>query len=185
MVVAGAGEGAALDEARHAYMRYVGQGHEIVVPLPVRELAAGDGETLAAAFDAEYARLYARTIPGQEREVLSWTLTVTARKPASPSSSSPSSLAPPASSGGTGRAVGGDPESAPPPSTRRLFDPRARRLRGPQRSTVANHLAPDDGLAGAGRDRRGSDHHRGPGGLPGHRQPVRLPGARPEVDGKR
>ena len=147
VVVAGAGEGAALDEARHAYMRYVGQGHEIVVPLPVRELAAGDGETLAEAFDAEYARLYGRTIPGQEREVLSWTLTVTARRPASPSSSSPSSLAPPASSGGTGRAVGGDPESAPPPSTRRLFDPA---LADYAAAAVhrREHLAPDDGLAG-------------------------------------
>ena len=81
VVSAGAPE-AELEEARHAYMRYVGQGHEIVVPLPVRELEAGDGAIFAAAFDAEYARLYGRTIPDQEREVLSWTLTVTARKPA-------------------------------------------------------------------------------------------------------
>ena len=85
---AGAGDGTeddgALAEARHAYMRYVGQGHEIVVALPVRPLAADDRETLAEAFDAEYARLYGRTIPGQEREVLSWTLTVTAGKPSPP-----------------------------------------------------------------------------------------------------
>ena len=90
---AGAGDGTeddgALAEARHAYMRYVGQGHEIVVALPVRPLAADDRETLAEAFDAEYARLYGRTIPGQEREVLSWTLTVTAGKPAPPPASPP------------------------------------------------------------------------------------------------
>ena len=86
VVVSGAGD-AELEEVRHAFMRYVGQGHEIVVPLPVRTLEAGDGETLAAAFDAEYARLYGRTIPGQEREVLSWTLTVTARR--DPSRASP------------------------------------------------------------------------------------------------
>ena len=85
VVVSGAGDDGALEEARHAYMRYVGQGHEIVVPLPIRPLAAGDRETLAEAFDDEYARLYGRTIPGQEREVLSWTLTVAARKPSPPS----------------------------------------------------------------------------------------------------
>ena len=142
VVVAGAGEGAALEEARHAYMRYVGQGHEIVVPLPVRELEAGDGKTMAEAFDAEYARLYGRTIPGQEREVLSWTLTVTARKPES-SSSSP---APPAPFEGAGRAAGGEPESVPPP-TRRLFDPA---LADYAAAAVhrREHLALDDGLAG-------------------------------------
>ena len=135
VVVAGAGADAELEEARHAYMRYVGQGHEIVVPLPVRTLAAGDGETLAAAFDAEYARLYGRTIPDQEREVLSWTLTVTARKPAPPSpaveegtgaaSRSPEPGATPPVSGappaGNGRA-GEDPDSTKR-SGRRLFDP--------------------------------------------------------------
>ena len=124
VVVAGAGDDGGLEEARHAYMRYVGQGHEIVVPLPVRSLAAGDRETLAEAFDSEYARLYGRTIPGQEREVLSWTLTVTARKPASSSSaSSPasSSLPPASSKDGAGPAAG-DSGSATPPR-RQLFDP--------------------------------------------------------------
>ena len=114
VVVAGAPE-AELEEARHAYMRYVGQGHEIVVSLPVRRLEAGDGETLAGAFDAEYARLYGRTIPGQEREVLSWTLNVSARKPPAPDSAPPS----PAS---VGDAPAGD-DGRPAPPSRRLFDP--------------------------------------------------------------
>ena len=139
VVVAGAGDDGGLEEARHAYMRYVGQGHEIVVPLPVRPLAAGDRETLAEAFDSEYARLYGRTIPGQEREVLSWTLTVTARKPASsasapaPTSASASSPAsaslPPASSkDGAGPAAGDSgSRDAPEPATVR---PGPRRLRG-------------------------------------------------------
>ena len=122
---AGSEDGGGLEEARHAYMRYVGQGHEIVVPLPVRPLAAGDGKTLAEAFDSEYARLYGRTIPGQEREVLSWTLTVTAGKP------TPVPLAPPPSGAGTeaaaarsgagGREGGGSGPAKPP--GRRLFDP--------------------------------------------------------------
>ena len=86
VVVAGAGADVELEETRHAYMRYVGQGHEIVVPLAGRTLADADRETLAAAFDTEYARLFSRTLPDQEREVLSWTLTVTARRDASTTS---------------------------------------------------------------------------------------------------
>ena len=116
---AGDGDGTeddgALAEARHAYMRYVGQGHEIVVALPVRPLAADDRETLAEAFDAEYARLYGRTIPGQEREVLSWTLTVTARKPSLPPTSRP---LPPSEEGGASpppEPEAGKPTPAPGP----------------------------------------------------------------------
>ena len=115
---AGAGDDGALEEARHAYMRYVGQGHEIVVPLPVRSLAADDRETLAEAFDAEYARLYGRTIPGQEREVLSWTLTVTAGMPSLPPLSDPEAGAP-----GDGSRPVGEGSGGTPPPRRRLFDP--------------------------------------------------------------
>ena len=80
IVVSGAGsEG--LVEQRLAYMRYHGQGHEIVVPVPVRKLEKSDSETLRVAFEAEYSRLYGRSVPGQQPEVLSWTLSVTAPKP--------------------------------------------------------------------------------------------------------
>ena len=132
VVVSGAGDDGALEEARHAYMRYVGQGHEIVVPLPIRPLAAGDGETLAEAFDDEYARLYGRTIPGQEREVLSWTLTVAARKPSPPSSSTAERAtigsAPPGPSSaaggpGSGTGRGSDGAGTTKPPSRQLFDP--------------------------------------------------------------
>ena len=85
VVVSGAGNEAKLTETRHAYMRYVGQGHEIVVSLPLGALEGGDPEALGAEFNSEYARLYGRTIPGQEREIMSWTLTVTAPKPATTS----------------------------------------------------------------------------------------------------
>ena len=127
-VVAGAGgDDGGLDEARHAYMRYVGQGHEIVVPLPVRPLAAGDGGTLAEAFDAEYARLYGRTIPGQEREVLSWTLTVAARKPTPPPSPEGEGAAAPGAPPRPGGPASGNGPGEGPDSTaragRRLFDP--------------------------------------------------------------
>jgi N-methylhydantoinase A len=68
--------GAPLSEQRIAYMRYLGQGHEITVAVPPGELAKADGATLQAAYDAEYRRLYKRTIPDADIEILSWGLTV-------------------------------------------------------------------------------------------------------------
>ncbi len=67
---------ARLEEVRGAYMRYVGQGHEIFVPFPVRALGPDDAHIVQQAFDAEYARLYRRTIPEAEVEVLTWALTL-------------------------------------------------------------------------------------------------------------
>ena len=98
-----------LTETRQAYMRYVGQGHEIAVPVPARQLKASDGKALAEAFDAEYARLYGRIIPAQEREVLSWTLTVTAKRPPSAVSAEEA-----ADSAGAGASPGSG-AAAPPP----------------------------------------------------------------------
>lgn len=80
IVAEGAGTGA-LEERRVAFMRYVGQGHEIAVPLPAGRLGAADGAAIRNAFETEYARLYGRTIPGPEPEILSWTLTCTAPRP--------------------------------------------------------------------------------------------------------
>jgi N-methylhydantoinase A len=73
----GAGD-APLSEARTAFMRYRGQGHEIAVPLPVRSYVAADAEVLHAAFEEAYRRLYSRVIPGVEVEVLSWVLLLSA-----------------------------------------------------------------------------------------------------------
>ena len=66
-----------LHEERVAYMRYVGQGHEVSVPLPLRALEPGDAETLQQAFDETYTRYYGRTIPDMDVEVLTWALTLT------------------------------------------------------------------------------------------------------------
>ena len=124
VVRAGAGDDAEFEETRNAHMRYVGQGHEIVVPLPVRALADTDSEILADSFDAEYARLFSRTLPDQEREILSWTLTVTARREAAVSSAQGSAAAPSTTAGGAvlpdlQPAGGFGPE---PAAGRRLFD---------------------------------------------------------------
>ena len=73
--------GAAAHQSRIAYMRYVGQGHEIAVTLPAQRLAAGDVARIRAAYDAEYARLYDRPVPGSDVEVLSYAVTVATEPP--------------------------------------------------------------------------------------------------------
>jgi N-methylhydantoinase A len=69
---------AALDEKRSAFMRYRGQGHEIAVELPVRAFTASDQPVLVELFEAAYRRLYSRSIPGVEIEILSWVLALSA-----------------------------------------------------------------------------------------------------------
>ncbi|HWL81152.1 MAG TPA: hydantoinase/oxoprolinase family protein [Roseomonas sp.] len=68
--------GAPLFERRTAFMRYVGQGHEITVTLPNHELGAGDVAELRRIFEAEYAAQFARAIPAAAIEVLNWSVLV-------------------------------------------------------------------------------------------------------------
>ncbi len=67
-----------LVEKRHAYARYVGQGHEIKVELPGGTLDASLQSHIAQRFEEEYARQYGRIVPGLAIEVLTWSLTVEA-----------------------------------------------------------------------------------------------------------
>ena len=78
VVVRGAPDAETTESVR-AYMRYVGQGHEIGVGVPA-EVVAGTGSAAAlrGAFDEAYRAVYGRVIPGLDVEVLSWTLVVTA-----------------------------------------------------------------------------------------------------------
>ena len=75
-VVARGAFGTEVVERRLAYMRYVGQGHEIAVPLPARDLTAADVREIRALYDAEYTRFYDRPVPGSDVEVLSFAVTV-------------------------------------------------------------------------------------------------------------
>ncbi|MCR9174748.1 MAG: hydantoinase/oxoprolinase family protein [Alphaproteobacteria bacterium] len=102
----GAGD-AELSVHRVAYMRYMGQGHEITVDLPAGDLTDGHADSIRTFFETEYAALYGRTIPGQEPEILSWTLTVSAPIVAA------------------AEAVGDVPaiEAAKPVGSRQVFDP--------------------------------------------------------------
>ena len=68
--------GAPLTEGRIAFMRYVGQGHEIPVTLPAGALSAEHAGSLRAAFDAAYTGFYHRPVPGSEVEVTSWAVLV-------------------------------------------------------------------------------------------------------------
>jgi N-methylhydantoinase A len=77
-VVGGSATGIDPIEARTAYMRYVGQGHEIPVPLETRALEAADGERLQQAFEREYRAQFGRVIPHLDAEVLGWALSVRA-----------------------------------------------------------------------------------------------------------
>ncbi|HXW19177.1 MAG TPA: hydantoinase/oxoprolinase family protein, partial [Roseiarcus sp.] len=83
-VVAEGSFGSATHERRIAYMRYVGQGHEIAVLLPARALATADVMTIHAAYDAEYARFYNRPVPGSEVEIISFAVTVATDPPPQP-----------------------------------------------------------------------------------------------------
>ena len=85
-VVARGSFGAEIEETRIAYMRYVGQGHEIAVPLPPRGLTPGDVASIRVAYDREYSRFYNRPVPGSDVEILSYAVVVStiAEAPASP-----------------------------------------------------------------------------------------------------
>ena len=63
-------------ESRTAHMRYIGQGHEIAVPLEVRALELADRQRLQQAFEREYRAQFGRIIPNLDAEVLSWVLSV-------------------------------------------------------------------------------------------------------------
>ncbi len=80
-VVASGSFGAGTEERRVGYMRYVGQGHEIAVPLPDRPLAPHDVAAIRAAYDAEYTRFFDRPVPGSDVEVLSYAVTVATLPP--------------------------------------------------------------------------------------------------------
>ena len=69
---------AELTEQRSSFMRYRGQGHEIAVELPVCAFTDADRAPLVQRFEAAYRRLYSRSIPGVDIEILSWVVSLRA-----------------------------------------------------------------------------------------------------------
>lgn len=66
---------------RSADMRYLHQGFEIRVSLPVGRLTTDDLPALRRAFAEEYERLYKRLNPGVEVEVVNWRLVASGPQP--------------------------------------------------------------------------------------------------------
>jgi N-methylhydantoinase A len=60
---------------RLADMRYVGQGHQVVVPLPEGELGPQHQTAIEANFEHAYRQLYGRTLTGVPIEGITWRLT--------------------------------------------------------------------------------------------------------------
>ena len=86
--------------------RYVGQGHEIRVSVPVKTLTRADGAKLKAEFERLYEQVYGLKIPNQEAEAITWSVTVSSQavKPK--------------------RAAKASPKAAPKPRSKRtIYDP--------------------------------------------------------------
>jgi len=89
-----------------AFMRYVGQGFEVAVPIRAGDLGEGAGERLAEAFAETYRSHFTWVVPGADIEVLSWTVRVSAGQAA-----------------WSGQTGGETTVSAEPVGSRRVFDP--------------------------------------------------------------
>jgi N-methylhydantoinase A len=78
-VVKPALKGQAVTIQRIADCRYVGQGHEIRISVPVRRLTQADGAKLRAEFERLYQQIYGLTIEGMEAEAITWSVTASSR----------------------------------------------------------------------------------------------------------
>lgn len=72
---------ASLVEHRQAFMRYLGQGHEIPVTIPQGSYKASDAETLRAVFEEAYQAQFDRVIPYAAIEILSICVLVSTMTP--------------------------------------------------------------------------------------------------------
>jgi N-methylhydantoinase A len=75
-IVAAGALGAKLVTHRSVEMRYLGQGHEISVPLAPRALAAKDAARLRAEYEARYERQFGLRISDVPVEFLTWSVNV-------------------------------------------------------------------------------------------------------------
>jgi N-methylhydantoinase A len=72
---AGAPDAELLREIK-AYMRYQGQGWEIVVVLPNRDFVQADQIEIRRLFETEYIRLFGRALEGLDIEIMNWSVQV-------------------------------------------------------------------------------------------------------------
>jgi N-methylhydantoinase A len=57
-------------------MRYVGQGHEVAVPVTATDFGPSDVAALKSAFETAYRAQFGLTIPDVEIEVMNWSLSL-------------------------------------------------------------------------------------------------------------
>jgi N-methylhydantoinase A len=87
---------------RSAEMRYLGQGHEVDVSIPLGPLGPHSVETITASFEAVYRLLYSRTPQGVPLEALTWCAVV--------SGPAPNTLGQPTAERGSVEAMSGHPQ---------------------------------------------------------------------------
>jgi N-methylhydantoinase A len=113
-------------EERTGFMRYVGQGHEIAVPVPVRTLGADDRAAIRGEFERTYETIYGRAIPGVDIEILSWVVRVAASAPRTEEAAAAPRTEEAASAPRMGKAVeaeNGNVLEPSPEGERPVFDP--------------------------------------------------------------
>lgn len=70
-----------ISHRREADIRYVGQGHEVRVPLPDGQLDNSSISTITTSFEEVYSRLYERLSPSVPIEIISWRIISSGPKP--------------------------------------------------------------------------------------------------------
>jgi N-methylhydantoinase A len=78
-VVSAGAFGQPLAVQRNAFMRYRGQGHEIEVKVPEGVIDESGLALLSTAYDTEYARLFARKVPGMSIEIMNWSVSISTK----------------------------------------------------------------------------------------------------------
>jgi len=117
VVKLGAPASAQISISRSADMRYAGQGHEILVPLPEGPFTAASVAELRKRFEAGYRALFNRIVPGVDVEVTAWILRAETPAPGRVGDQADRGAPAPRMSGP------GGPRST---ETRNLFDPMLR-----------------------------------------------------------
>lgn len=119
-----------VDCAFKVYMRYIGQGWEIPVPLTASQISWPDRTLFLAAFEHEYETLFGRTVTGLDTEITVWAANATTAVSETPKAG-----------------AAGAPTEATACGTRRLFDVGA--LSEVDAKVVARHaLVPDRQVTG-------------------------------------
>jgi N-methylhydantoinase A len=75
-IVSAGAMGARLETRRAVEMRYLGQGHEISVPLPARALSVKDAARLRAEYESRYEQQFGLRISDVPVEFLTWSVNV-------------------------------------------------------------------------------------------------------------